>query len=176
MAPDSSIPSNPFRPLILLLSLLIVLRLLPSCSTEIDVTADWKETTFVMALLRTDEQEHFIRIHKAFLDKERDAFVIASIQDSIYYKNLSVKVLKQRNNQTVETYNCERIDTALMEPGLFAHPDMLLYRFLSPGFLDSSFTSPRLLHHLDYYTTPTFSPFRLLHHLDFYITSTFTSP
>lgn len=140
MAPTPTFTSNRYRPIIVLLSLLILQRLLPSCATEIDVTADWKETTFVMALLRTDEQEHYIRIHKAFLDKERDAFVIASIQDSIYYKNLTVRVLKQRNNQTVETYLCESVDTALMEPGLFAHPDMLLYRFRSPGFLDSSFT------------------------------------
>jgi len=126
------------KKLLLLVSLFAAL--FTACSTEIDINADWKDTTLVLGLLNTDQQTHFIRIHKAFLDEKRGAFEVAQIQDSLYYNNLSVKVERLLANAVVQTYICVQIDTAILEPGLFASPDLILYRFSTDSILDVNST------------------------------------
>jgi hypothetical protein len=111
-----------------------------SCSTDIDINADWKETTIVYGLLDPTNQVHYIRIHKAFLDPERSAFEIAKIKDSLYYDNLSVEIREQKGSTLIRTFQCERIDTTLLNDGIFASPDLVLYRFTTGARLDSSST------------------------------------
>jgi hypothetical protein len=126
------------KKLLLLASLFAAL--FTACSTDIDINADWKDTTLVLGLLNTDHQTHFIRIHKAFLDEERGAFEVAQIQDSLYYKNLVVKIERIRGNAVLETYTCVQIDTAILEPGIFASPELILYRFSTDSVLDINST------------------------------------
>lgn len=126
------------KKLLLLASLFAAL--FTACSTDIDINADWKDTTLVLGLLNTDHQTHFIRIHKAFLDEERGAFEVAQIQDSLYYKNLVVKIERIRGNAVLETYTCVQIDTAILEPGIFASPELILYRFSTDSVLDITST------------------------------------
>lgn len=114
--------------------------LFTACSTDIDINAEWKDTTLVLGLLNTDHQTHFIRIHKAFLDEERSAFEVAQIQDSLYYNNLIVKVERIRGTTVLETYTCVQIDTAILQPGIFASPDLILYRFSTDSVLDVNST------------------------------------
>jgi len=113
---------------------------LTSCSTDIDINADWKETTLVLGVLNTNDSIHYLRIHKAFLDPEKSAFEIAQIKDSLYYNSLNVVIEQIRNNAVVRTFNLEKIDTNLLQPGIFASPSMVLYRFRSGGILDSAST------------------------------------
>lgn len=120
--------------------LLAASSFLSSCSTDIDINADWKETTLVLGVLNTNDSIHYLRIHKAFLDQEKSAFEIAQIKDSLYYNNLSVVIEQVRNNAIVRTFTLEKVDTNLLQPGIFASPSMVLYRFRSGNILDSAST------------------------------------
>jgi hypothetical protein len=126
------------KKLLLLASLFATL--FTACSTDIAINAEWKDTTLVLGLLNTDHKTHYIRIHKAFLDEKRGAFEVAQIQDSLYYQTLVVKVERIVSDAVIETYNCVKIDTAILQPGIFASPDLILYRFSTDTFLDVNST------------------------------------
>lgn len=126
------------KKLLLLVSLFAFL--FNACSTDIDINAEWKDTTLVLGLLNTDHKTHYLRIHKAFLDEKRGAFEVAQIQDSLYYATLDVTVERLLGDAVVETYSCIQIDTAILQPGIFASPDLILYRFSTDTFLDINST------------------------------------
>jgi hypothetical protein len=120
--------------------LLAASSFLTSCSTDIDINAEWKETTLVLGVLNTTDDVHYLRIHKAFLDPEKSAFEVAQIKDSLYYNQLNVVVEQVRNNAVLRTFVLEKVDTNLLQPGIFHSPSMVLYRFNAGGYLDSSST------------------------------------
>ncbi|MFN3530481.1 MAG: DUF4249 family protein [Bacteroidia bacterium] len=118
---------------------LVFASFVQACSTDIDINADWKDTTLVIGLLNPGDSTHYIRIHKAFLDPERSAFIIAQIKDSIYYQNLDVRIDRILNNNVVSSTPLQEIDTSILGEGIFHSPDMILYRYNS-GQLDPSST------------------------------------
>lgn len=63
-----------------------------SCSEDFQVTAPYKDITFVYALLNMKDTAHYIRIQKAFLDENKAAIDMAKDADSNFYQNLVVKV------------------------------------------------------------------------------------
>lgn len=54
------------------------------CSTDLDVTAPYKEITVVYSLLNKNDDIHWVKINKAFLG-DGDAFVYAQVPDSTEY-------------------------------------------------------------------------------------------
>lgn len=54
------------------------------CSSDLDVTAPYKEITVVYSLLNKNDNIHWVKINKAFLG-DGDAFVYAQIADSTEY-------------------------------------------------------------------------------------------
>jgi len=118
--------------------LLAIGALFSSCSTELDINADWEERTIVYSIINRNNTEHFIRIHKAYLDPSRAALSIAPIKDSLYFSNADVRIEEYKNNTLTSTFVCDRIDTNAMQPGTFANPNQVLYRFYTPNRLDSS--------------------------------------
>ena len=54
------------------------------CSTDLDVSAPYKEVTVVYSLLNKNDNIHWVKINKAFLG-DGDAFVYAQIADSTEY-------------------------------------------------------------------------------------------
>lgn len=111
-----------------------------ACETDIDINADWKDTALVLGVFTTTDSIHYLRIHKAYLDPERSAFEVAKIKDSLYYNSLNVTIEQVRNNVVLRTFTCERLDTNILESGIFAGPEAVLYRFRSGTLLDSSST------------------------------------
>ena len=65
---------------------------LTACSTDVDVNAPWKEQTIVTCLVDPNQAVHYIRIHKAYLDPNRNALVVAAIRDSLYHDPSRTKV------------------------------------------------------------------------------------
>lgn len=118
--------------------LLLFGALFSSCSTELDINADWQENTVVYSIVNRANSAHYIRIHKAYLDPSRSALASAGIKDSLYYGNISVVIEELSNDAVVNTINCERVDTNALQPGIFAHPDQVIYRFYTPNGMDSS--------------------------------------
>lgn len=123
-----------------LYSLLAASLFFTACETDIDINADWKDTTLVLGVFTTTDSIHYLRIHKAYLDPEKSAFEVAKIKDSLYYSSLNVTIEQVRNNVVLRTFTCEQVDTNILEPGIFAGPEAILYRFRSGTLLDSSST------------------------------------
>ncbi len=66
---------------------------LGACSTDFEVAAPYKEIPIVVGLLSKSDSVHYIKINKAYLNKEGSAFVAGSVADSnLYPYPLSVKL------------------------------------------------------------------------------------
>jgi hypothetical protein len=103
-----------------------------SCSNEIKITAPWKETIVVYGLLDPAAPENYIRIQKAFLDPDGNAFQFVNMSDSIYPTNLEVKLYVRKNGFLIDTIFPQLIDGDLegikKDSGLFANSPNYLYK------------------------------------------------
>lgn len=112
-------------------SILAAIFFLNSCTTDFKLAADYEETMIIYGILNQQEQIHYIRIHKAFLDEETSALVIAENPDSIYYPDiLNVTVTE---DLTKKVYTLERVNGDTLglpkNEGVFASSPNILYRF-----------------------------------------------
>ncbi len=64
-----------------------------SCTTEFDVAAPYKEIPVIVGLLNKSDSIHFIKVNKAYLNKDGSAYDAGTIADSnIYPYPISVKL------------------------------------------------------------------------------------
>lgn len=109
--------------------------LLSACSTDFEVTGDWKETMVVYGLLDQSQAKQYIKINKAFLG-EGNAFEYAEVKDSVQYaRALNVTLQRIRGGNVVATYNLTPDNTIPKDPGIFYAPDQAnaIYSFPSTG-------------------------------------------
>jgi hypothetical protein len=112
-----------------------------SCSTDLDLTAEWEEVTIVYALLNTTDSAHFVRISKAFLDKETSALKLAQIGDSLYHQQPLTAIVEEVNQGNVtNSWPLTQIDGDTSglpkSPGIFATNPNTLYTFQAPLQVD----------------------------------------
>lgn len=110
-----------------------------TCSTEVDLLDDWKETTVVYGLLDQSQAKQYIRIQKAFLGPD-NALTMAQVYDSINYIN-QLEVFIQETDESGNIYNTFQLqpDTLPKDPGMFAGPSQVIYSFDTPqGTLNSN--------------------------------------
>lgn len=122
--------------------LLSGLLLWNSCSTEVDLLDDYRETTIVYCLLDQTLPKQYVRIQKAFLGPD-NALVMAQQFDSINYINqLDVKIEAFNSaGALVNTFVLQPDTFTNKEPGTFAAPNQVIYSFDSPsGTLNTSHT------------------------------------
>ncbi len=100
-----------------------------SCSNDFDVAAPWKDIPVVYGLMNIQDATHYIRVEKAFLDPDADAFEQAQIADSLYYDNLTVQLERVSNGQL---FTLTKVDGNLVglprEDGVFATEPNWLYK------------------------------------------------
>ena len=104
---------------------------LGSCSNDLEINAPWKDVTVVFGLLNKDETVHYIRVSKAFLG-EGNALDFASQFDSLYYNPslLDVQVEEVDINENItRTFTCVAVTDIPKDPGIFAAPSQILYKF-----------------------------------------------
>jgi hypothetical protein len=108
---------------------LVAIGLLPlSCSTDIDLLDNYKETAIVYGLLNQADSVQYIRINKAYLG-EGNALIMAQQFDSINYANsLDVKIEEYYNGGLTNTFQLQRDSTMFKQPGTFYAPKQILYR------------------------------------------------
>lgn len=104
-----------------------------SCSNEINVTAEWKEVPVVYGLIDPAAEYNYIRINRAYLNKDGDALSFAAVADSIQFdENLSVAVTEFQDGIERNTIRFEKVlgDTIGLpkDDGLFAQTPNVLYR------------------------------------------------
>lgn len=109
-------------------SLILGVILWQSCSNDLDLNAEWQDIPVVYAFIDINDENHYVRVEKAFLDPETSALEIAQIADSIYYDNISVSI--QVNEGRI--VNLTRIngedDGFFKEEGVFANTPNFLYK------------------------------------------------
>ena len=121
------------KEIIVILLVLVSFIGLNRCTTDFQLTAPYKEVMLVYGLLNQRDQVHYIRIHKAFLDENTSALLLANNPDSIYYPDiLDITVTESNTNQV---YQLQRVDGDTLNPpivkdsGTFAQHPNILYRF-----------------------------------------------
>lgn len=99
-----------------------------SCSTDFDITADWKDITIVYGLLNQNDSIHYIKINKAFLG-ESNALVMAQNSDSSSYgNNIDVRLEEWSNGFHINTLNFDTTTIFNKLPGDFYYPNQILYK------------------------------------------------
>ena len=103
-----------------------------SCDNELDLVADNQEIPVVYGLLDQSDTAQYIRVERVFVDKEISGNVLAQIPDSLYYNDISVKLVRTSNNAE---YTLERVDGNLegyvRDEGVFANMPNFMYKILT---------------------------------------------
>lgn len=102
-----------------------------SCNDDFKVGANYKDITVVFGLLSHNETTHYIKITKGFYDEKQDNLLLAKIPDSIYFKNLDVKLERLQNGNVVATKDAKLVDLVQLgivkDTGIFAHTPNYAY-------------------------------------------------
>ena len=116
---------------------LIIVTLFSACETEFNVNADWEEVTVVYGLLDQSQDKQYIRINKAFLGDE-DAYVMASVADSINYNpnNLEVKIEKISALGNILDTKILTDTIMFKEDGMFSVDENIIYVFDTDNFMN----------------------------------------
>ena len=103
-----------------------------SCNNDIKIAAPWKETIVIYGLLDPAASINYIRIQKAYLDPEGNAFQFVDQSDSIYPKELSVKLYIKKNGTVLDTIFPQLVngdDIGIKkDTGLFSNTPNYLYK------------------------------------------------
>ncbi len=106
-----------------------VFALQASCNDELNTVEGWKEIPVVYGFLSLNDTATYLRVEKAFVDPSKSAFDIAQIPDSLYYKDVTVSLVRVRNN---ERFNLTRVDGNTegypRKDGIFAKAPNYLYK------------------------------------------------
>ncbi|MEM1217386.1 MAG: hypothetical protein AAGH79_00665 [Bacteroidota bacterium] len=106
------------------------------CNNDIDLTADWKNIPVVYALINKEDPVHYLRLEKAFLDENGNAFDAAANIDSIYYgPEVVVEILNQTTGArtVLERVNADE-EGLPRDDGVFANSPNILYKFTAADF------------------------------------------
>jgi len=97
-----------------------------ACETEVQLNADYEETTIVYGLVNQSESIHILRVNKSYLG-DGNAFSYAGIADSAQYDNVDAVVEEWINNNKVREWTLQ--DTTIEKnDGLF-YIDAVAYFF-----------------------------------------------
>ena len=106
-----------------------------SCDNELDLVADFKEVPIVYGLLDRTDTAQYVRVERAFADRTVSASEIAMNPDSLYYNNISVKLV---NKRTGLEFLLQRVDGNLegypRAEGAFATSPNYLYKVKTANF------------------------------------------
>lgn len=123
--------------------LLLSVVLFNSCSTELDVNADFKETPIMFGLINQNDSLNYIRLQRAYSNEDGNALEIAKEFDSLYYDTTRVtlsliEIEKSNGNERVvdilePEYNEDKA------PGDFAAPGQYVYKTNYSNFKTEGF-------------------------------------
>ena len=132
------------------LSLTVLLGFFASCTTDVELYADYKDIPVIYGLLDATKDTNFIRINRAFSgsnDNLINANEIALIEDSCNYPGkLDARIIEYKNvygNQYTPTGRVLVLDTITVhnkQEGVFYSPDQKVYYTTEPINVNSNNT------------------------------------
>lgn len=106
------------------------LLVLFSCRDEFTLEGDYQDIPVAYAFLNPEDDQHFVRVQKAFLQAGGNAETNAGIADSIYYGNEEATVILENVTENRST-ELERVNGEIFglnrEDGVFATSPNILY-------------------------------------------------
>lgn len=119
---------------LLKLSLAALLALfIYSCSNELDVIEASGDIPVVYGFLSLTKDTQYIRVERAFIDKDISAFDLAQNLDSLYYKQ--DVIVSVRNMTSGVAFTLDRVDASstgyIREEGIFLTDPNILYQITS---------------------------------------------
>jgi hypothetical protein len=108
--------------------IVLCVSLIFGCKNDIDITADYKETSIVYGLLNQTDSVQYIKIYKTFLG-DANAYQMATATDSFYHQNvLDVTIERWKNNSLAGIIQCVRDSSLPMDSGIFANAPNITYK------------------------------------------------
>jgi hypothetical protein len=109
--------------------LVLAITAFSRCNNELVTVDTWKDIPVVYGILNLNDSATYIRVEKAFVDKDKSPFQVAQIADSLYYKDITVTLIRVKNN---ERFNLTKVDGNtegyVRSDGIFAKSPNYLYK------------------------------------------------
>jgi hypothetical protein len=100
-----------------------------ACNDKLDLIEGNKEMPIVYGFLSLNDTATYIRVERSFIDATKPAADIAKVADSLYYKNITVTLIRVSNN---EKFVLTRVDGNTegykRDTGFFAQSPNYLYK------------------------------------------------
>jgi hypothetical protein len=107
---------------------LFILFFTVSCSEEIEMSKDDKQTAIVYGILDQNDEIHYIKINRAFVGPG-NANDIAKIPDSSYFEKIDATIQEVKNGTVTRTWELRDTLIENKEPGIFYYPTQKVYYF-----------------------------------------------
>ncbi len=97
-----------------------------SCSTDIDVNGQYADIPIVYCVLDQSADVQYVKVNKTFLGP-LPASQMAQVSDSLFYENVSVRLVEYKNNNVTRTWYFNEVDTISKPDGYFANDKNIIY-------------------------------------------------
>lgn len=115
-----------------ILPFLAGILLLPACDNTLDINAPYRETPVVYAIIDLGQDSQIFRIQKTYQnDVNKTTEEVAQIADSLYMKNITVKVVNANNQNLFRDF--KRL-APRKEAGFFSNKDSSYWGQQTAGF------------------------------------------
>ncbi len=122
--------------------------LLSGCKNTFNVNEDWQEIPIIYGLLGYTDSLHaggdstepqVVKINRAFLNENADAYGLAKVEDSLYYlDSIDVRLIGYRGNDIADEAVLTRQQSFDKPGGVFSSPSQYLYFTKNPYRIDPS--------------------------------------
>jgi hypothetical protein len=104
--------------------LMILSMALSACDNEVAINAPWRETPVIFAVLDLGQDTQVFRIQKTYQNGlNQTTENVAQIADSLYFKNISVKIVNNNIADTSTNYVVFKKSAPQKLPGFFSNKD-----------------------------------------------------
>lgn len=107
-----------------LIALIVIVVIAVQCKNDFKINEDWSDISVVYGLINSKDTVHYIRLSKAFLG-DQDAYQMAQISDSLYYKNATVFLEEVGTSNTI---NFTKDSAIQKDSGIFAYDKNIYYK------------------------------------------------
>lgn len=117
-----------------LFAITIASALLFSCETDVDINADFQDITVVHSAINPNDNVHYVKINRAFLQDGVDANDLAANSDNFNYPDgeltATVDEVRGDNGNFVQSFPLARtVNEIPKNPGIFANDSNVLFKF-----------------------------------------------
>lgn len=113
----------------LILGLCVFVLFANSCKDDFDLPADFKDIPIVYGILEVDEDNHYVRVERAFLGANLSPLVTAQNPDSLYYDDAVVEIENMTTGQFFQLDKVNAEDEGFTrKEGVFASSPNFIYK------------------------------------------------